>query len=502
MAISSKEIIELRKNQMLSEIKSDYYKVLVDGIDTPVYKARISKYPFNRRWPGFQRPYSQTAPAHYINITSNGKISLEVTIPEKFNRIMIKPYSKNVKAEINGNKVKFTLPDFGFYVLMADDHINCLYIFNQKYIPCENKPTYYFGEGIHFAGRIELKSGQSLYADKNAIILGQIYAKDSTDIKVYGNGIIDSSMHERCVTPCVGQEGVVDNAIVGNIRFDRCKNVKVLGLGFKNSCTWCVTAFGCDNVEFNGIKVFGQWKYNTDGIDIMNSQNVKIINSFIHSFDDTIVLKGLDDYKDISFNNVLVENCVCWCDWGKCLEIGLETAADEYKNITFKNCDVIRVIGTALDIQNGDWAEVHGITFENINVEFNSFDTPAMYHAEEEMQYNLQDKLAVPGIIGVSNVRFRTGCWANLFPEGDEGVTQGNENRTKIHDVTFKNINVYCDKEIIEANEMPRITVNQVVENVKFDNILIEDLKINGEKITENYPFVITNCDNGAIIIK
>ena len=41
--------------------------------------------------------------------------------------------------------------------------------------------------------------------------------------------------------------------------------------------------FHCFNVKIEDIKVFRQWRYNADGIDIVNPQNINIENSFIHS---------------------------------------------------------------------------------------------------------------------------------------------------------------------------------------------------------------------------
>lgn len=57
-----------------------------------------------------------------------------------------------------------------------------------------------------------------------------------------------------------------------------------------------VSLFHCFNVKIEDIKVFRQWRYNADGIDIVNPQNINIENSFIHSFDDTISVKGIDGY--------------------------------------------------------------------------------------------------------------------------------------------------------------------------------------------------------------
>ena len=49
--------------------QSKDYKVFVNGAEIPVYACRISAYPFNTWWPGYQRPVAQSEiekSSHYI----------------------------------------------------------------------------------------------------------------------------------------------------------------------------------------------------------------------------------------------------------------------------------------------------------------------------------------------------------------------------------------------------------------------------------------------------
>jgi hypothetical protein len=54
------------------------YKVYVNGQEVPVYTCRISAYPFNRVWPGFQRPVAQTERASFVNLIADEEIKIEV----------------------------------------------------------------------------------------------------------------------------------------------------------------------------------------------------------------------------------------------------------------------------------------------------------------------------------------------------------------------------------------------------------------------------------------
>lgn len=209
------------------------YKVYVNGREIPVYTCRISAYPFNRVWPGHQRQIEQTEIVSYVNLVSDEDIAIEVEPLSKttYERIMVKPYSKEVKTEKVGGRVAFTLKENGGYVFELDDYHGLLYVFNNKPITCKdsNSVTYYFGAGIHFPGKIVLQSNESVYVDKDALVFGCIFAENAENIHIFGNGIFDDSGEGRFCEPCY------DRYTNGNIKFYDCKNIKIDGVGFTNS---------------------------------------------------------------------------------------------------------------------------------------------------------------------------------------------------------------------------------------------------------------------------
>lgn len=468
--------------------KSKDYRVYVNGEEVSVYTCRISSYPFNTWWPGHQRPVNQTEIVSYVNLIADEEIRIEVEPLTKtaYERIMVKPYSKGIETEQINNRIVFTLRENGAYVLELDDYHGLLYIFNNKPVVCDNPEsvTYYFGKGVHFPGKIVLKSNESVYLDKDALVYGCIFAENAENIHVYGNGIFDDSGEERFSKHCY------EPYTNGNIKFYDCKNIKLQGVGFTNSAIWCVNLFHCSDVEIDGINVFGQWRYNTDGIDIMNSQRIVIRNSFVHSFDDTIVVKGIDRYASYSNTDMLFENCVLWCDWGKTCEIGLETNCPEYKNITFRNCDILRAGNTACDIQNGDCADVHDILFENIRVELESFYTASALQVEQSMVYAMQDEFEIPAIVAIENRRFRD---LYAFPDGMQAVWPyekqlGDERFASVRDVKVKNIQIYCDEKIFEKKspkEAVYIRISNEIDTSTYSGITIEKISMNGKQLAK-----------------
>ena len=465
---------------------SEDYRVFVNGKEVPVYTCRISKYPFNRVWTGYQRQIDQTELASFVNLVSDEILRLEVIPKRQYEKILIKPYSKGIVYHESEGRITFELHEQGGYVLETDSYHHCLYIFNGKPIeaPAENSVTHYFGAGVHFPGKITLHSNESVYIDKDALVFGCIFAENAENIRIFGNGLLDDSGEERINIHCY------EPYTNGNLKFYDCKNIQIEGICMRNSAIWCLNLFHCFDVSVDGIRIFGQWRYNTDGIDIVNSQRIIIRNSWIHSFDDAVTIKGIDRYAATDNCDILVENCELWCDWGRTCEIGLETACRYNHDIIFRNCDILRAGNVALDIQNGDCAEIYDILFENIRVEYNSFDTKEVLQRTDDQIYDAEHTIAVPYLIHIANPRFRTKATSNSWDTPLELLCEidlSDIRYATIHDVICRDITVYYDEKIPKKDgkyHVP-IHVSTSVPNVKHENILVSNVTVNGILLTE-----------------
>ena len=70
--------------------------------------------------------------------------------------------------------------------------------------------------------------------------------------------------------------------------------------------------------------------------------------------------------------NVLVENCVLWCDWGKSLETWCGHKPTEIKNVTFRNNCLIHLNAVAMNITvwyGSNHSVVDNVLYENIFID-------------------------------------------------------------------------------------------------------------------------------------
>ena len=466
---------------------SEDYTVTVRGERIPVYSCRISRYPFNVWWIGHQRNLDQSEKCSYINLVGDEEVTLEVKAKKPHSRVMVKPYSRGIEAVEEDGVIRFTLKENGQYVLELDDYHGLLYIFYSKPIVCDDPAsvTHYFGPGIHYPRQINLRSGDRVYVDKDALVYGCFLAKNAENIEIFGNGILDDSGEERFDKSCY------EDYTNGNLKFYDCKGITLRGIGMQNSAIWCLNLFHCFDVIVDDVKIFGQWRYNTDGIDICNCQNIFIKNSFIHSFDDTITIKGILRYQATDNKNIHVENSVLWCDWGKACEIGIETACLEYENISFVNCDVLRAGHFACDIANGYTAYIHNIRFENVRVEYNAFDTAPQLQESDDAVYTMGDTVAIPEFIAITNVPFN-GCGTDFETYAGTSVSQRS---AWITDVVCKDLTVYYDDGVPLTDGKPTVKIRlwNEREGAKVENITFENIVCNGKRISDEDVVWIKN---------
>ncbi len=460
---------------------SDIYSVTLGGSPCEVRDCRVSAYPFNRPWPGKQRPFSQTEAAGYISFSADEPVCLRVKAKKEFEKAVVRPLSRGVEPKTVGDELEFTLDCPGCYVLELDDHHGALHIFfNEiKEYPDAEKATYYFGAGIHFPGNINLRDNDTVYIDENAVVFGSLCSTGAKNVRVFGGGVIDGSFEERITENCY------ENHTKGNVRLYNCENISIEDVILTNSASWCLALFNCRGVNIDGVKIVGQWRYNTDGIDLVNTSDVKIKNCFVRSFDDTVTIKGIYDF-DGAIENIEVENCVLWCGWGNTCEIGIETAAREYRNIAFRNCDVVHSSGSVLSVLGGNQADIHGIVYENINVEFSSDQQPEIVQKSEAQTYDESEKTAKPRLLCVDNRQY------DIRQKNPNGVVRKkSEKLGTVHGVRFENIRVFTDSDELR----PCVKVVCVGEKENISDISLRGLFLNGEEQHDLSRFA-TEFDN------
>lgn len=352
--------ISCEANDSPEDRTSREVQVEVGDVPVTVYDARVSKFPQNKNWDGKPRPLEQTEIAHFAYFDYTEGATVRITSSRKIDKCTIRPTEYGIVPKITGNTVEFKLPGPCQTVVEFDGHYEALHLFAnpEKLSVDKTEATRYFKPGVHNAGLITVGSNETIYIDEGAIVYGAIRSENASNIKIVGKGILDASrMSEGHI---ISLEGVKDALIEGII--------------MKEPLGWAVVPYYCDGVTFDNVKLIGFWRSNTDGIDIVNSKNVTIRNSFVRSFDDCITFKGQKGVYDSQQNarvmeNITVDNCVLWNDWGKCFEFGAETVVDEIRNVNIRNCFIPHFTMVAMSIQNGDRARVHDVHFENISVE-------------------------------------------------------------------------------------------------------------------------------------
>ncbi len=438
------------------------YTVRVNGKPAPVYSCRVSAMPFNQVWPGYQRPIDQTELAGFATWGMSGPVKVEVRVKRPFREVAVRPSSRGIRPTVKGSTITFVLPRAGQYTVEIDGPHHTLHLFAnppETGAPAPGDPNVlYFGPGVHRPGKILLKSGQTVYIAGGAVVYTAVNGKDVSGVRVMGRGIIDTSEFERDQGP-------------GSIRFLNSTDVKVEGVILRDPDLWCLTAFGSRRVDISNVKLIGLWRYNSDGIDICNSEDVTIRDSFVRAFDDAIVLKGMgaggelygQPFTNRPVRNVRASGLVVWCDWGRALELGAETATPEMADIEFRDIDIIRTCHIAMDIQHGDRAAVHDVRFEDIRVEVDDFNPRPTIQNTRDAKY---DPNAKPGYVPrLMIIIIRKGVWSV------------DKERGTARNVVFKNISVTGKPEPSSS-----FTGNDAAHDVR--GVTIENLRFNGRKAT------------------
>jgi len=464
------------------EESSEDYQVRVNGKPVFVYRARVSAVPFNQVWPGYQRPLDQTEVASFGHWDMAGPVTVEVLSTRPVETVAIRPTSYGIRPTVEGHRIVFQILKPRQLVVEVNGTHRALHLFanppekkSPKRTALKARSFRHFGPGVHDAGNIELRSHETVYIADGAVVHGFIQGTEVSDVEILGRGILDVSHFKR-----TGRFNAS-----GAIALQKCSNVKIEGIVIRDPNIWTVIVAGCRDVSIDNIKLIGLWRYNTDGIDLVNSQDVSIKDCFIRSFDDSLVIKGMKhwmDHSDKPVRNVTVAGCVIWNDWGKAIEIGFETSAPEIRDIAFEDCDIIRTGSVALNIANGDRATVSNVRYEDIRVEIDEAAYPPKIQRSLEEKYDLEKGPYCPRLLSFTVPKYneyysedqRRGRIRDVLVK-DVSVTgsllpssslAGHDAEHGVEDVTIENLRV-GGKPVRSADE-GRFRIGQHVRNVKF----------------------------------
>lgn len=417
-------------------MRSPDYSVTVDGREAFVYTARASARAVGEWWPGKQRPLNETELTSFVNFDLHGRTEVRVTYHHDILRwVKVKPERHGVEAHIekrdhNVGVFTLTIDKPGVYVCEIDTIHYPIYIVAnppESEDPSPDDPdVLYFPPGIHMPGKIDLKSGQHLHIAGGAVVRGYIEAVEADNIRISGRGILDASDFERNQAP---PEAPSHEQLFPRgpylLHLQGCTNVHVDGIFIMDAPFWTFVLTKCSKVVIDNVKVIGGWRYNADGIDIVNCQNVLIQNSFIRSYDDCICLKGREETSgyETGFANcedITVQNCVLWNDWGVAIKIGTETMAREMTNMVFEDIDILYYCDQPFAIQCGDFAHIHDITLRDIRI-------------GDALDYHVSPKFIVMNIYDRDS---RTRRFIRYYADG----RSSKDRKTGIENISFENI--------------------------------------------------------------
>jgi polygalacturonase len=210
------------------------------------------------------------------------------------------------------------------------------------------------------------------YSKELVTLKAFIYAENVNNISIAGKGIIDGN-GDHWVDGPYGSPSFSKRPRILHLR--GCRNISVRDVTLLNSASWVQSYQSCFNLVIDGISVdsrenkdIEKKRYaevpgrNTDGIDLVDCEKVRISNCYINSGDDAICLKSLSHEK--ACRDITISNCVITSN-ASGIKIGTETSG-RIEDVLIQNCVIYDTRVDALSIMTVDGARIERITVSNI----------------------------------------------------------------------------------------------------------------------------------------
>lgn len=422
---------------------SDAIQLKVGGHEVFVYSTAVNH---THSWASDGKPPLSETPVAYFDFEGTVKVEITLTNGDELKSCDIMPRAYGIKPTIKDNTVIFEIDQPGFYTVQFNNSVkDAAHIFAnpiEEDIPDKNDENVIFiGPGEWNIDFINLESGQTLYISGGAVVHTMIKSELAENVTIRGRGIIDGSIWDSWTQP--GEMARVP------IDIRNSKDIGVEGIILLNPNAWALNLYESENVKVNNVKIITA-RPNGDGITVQSCRNVDVSNSFVRSWDDSLVVKNYAGNSE----NIVFDGIQVWTDLAQSCEIGYETNKGKRENavisnITFKNITVLyNFHKPVISIHNSDDALVENIYYQNIIVENAQMGS---------------------GDAGDNNQLID---FAILSSQWSSTPERGN-----IRNVTVENVQVLDGK--FPPSRIIGYDENHTVENVKIKDLIILGKKIN-----------------------
>lgn len=286
-------------------------------------------------------------------------VTVSVTVSSTFTNHRIRPDRHNISSTKIGNTITFDLSK-PLKLYLEFDSLTPLLLFAtplETDVPSPTDPdVLYFGPGTHEAGVIIPQSGQTIYLAPGSLVKGRIVANGVSNVTIKGRGTLNTVGYTK------------KSEATRGIDFINSNNITIEGIAHRNGESWQQIFILTDNINISHVNLlaFGQ---NNDGIDIDGCKNVMVKDSFIGCGDDGFgwhAVNALRHGEPITENCIAVDCVILNKHAGNGIRIGNSMETQDFRDITFKNIDILERYGPAVQINNSDWALIRNVRFENI----------------------------------------------------------------------------------------------------------------------------------------
>lgn len=474
--------------EKISGVKyADNYRLYYGDTEIPLYGVNTNP---ARTWTPDPSQFVE-AGVGIINLEGSASFTLQTNFAFKEQSTHFLPSSSgvNLDKDFNRRTLSFTINKCGQYTISFLKSMSFhLYVhpiggFNSD---MNNSNKIVFSKGLHNKSNdsrigsnsfINLSSNTTVILEQGAVVEAGFIANNASDIEIIGDGVVLGANFSRSASK---------NTRLIPYEFNYCTNISFKGISTFDPAGWCYNIYFCNQVYFDDIKIISS-RSNGDGVSLQSSKNVTCINSFVRSWDDSLVVKNYPKWSNRneygSTQNIHFSNCQIWTELAQCMELGYETVGETFEDIYFEDITVLYAFHKAvMSIHNGNNAFIKNVHFDNIVVE------NARMGLGDGNQY----------LIDFVNIYSST--WSNQHARTALGFIEG----VYVNNVTVKEgssrclINVSGTKDKRDGYDK---NVEHFVKNVNIHNVFIYDqyLTNNDEKLVIGdyvYNLSITNGYN------